>query len=105
MNPALPDGAWEYHLNQLIPQSDPKAEFCGSGCRWANTTSAGKGTKRSFALIGVMANQRMAAVLKAKGYHYHYVFCLGAPGHVDGKAVGETLPDALAWLWRGYPIN
>ena len=41
-----------------------------------------------------MANQRTAALLKDKGYHYHFVLCKGA-GHVDGKAVGETLPDAL----------
>ena len=42
--------------------------------------------------------------LKAKGYHYHYVFTAGA-GHNDGKVVKATLPDALAWLWRGYPIK
>jgi hypothetical protein len=51
----------------------------------------------------VLANQRMAAALKAKGYHYRYIFSRAA-GHVDRKAVGETLPDALVWLWRGYPI-
>jgi hypothetical protein len=52
----------------------------------------------------VLANQRMAAVLKAKGYHYHCVFSK-ASGHVDGKVVGQTLPEALLWLWRGYPTK
>jgi hypothetical protein len=52
----------------------------------------------------VLANQHMAAVLKAKGYHYQYVFCQGA-GHVDSKAMKQTLPEALAWLWHGYPIK
>jgi hypothetical protein len=49
-----------------------------------------------------MANERMAAALAAKGYHYHYVFAQGAK-HVDGNVVRQTLPDALLWLWRGYP--
>jgi hypothetical protein len=51
-----------------------------------------------------MANRRMAAVLKAKGYNYRFVFAKDA-GHVDRKVVGETLPEALLWLWQGYPLN
>jgi hypothetical protein len=51
-----------------------------------------------------MANDRMAAVLKAKGYHYRYVFSQGA-GHVDRKAVNQTLPDALLWVWQGHLIK
>ena len=52
----------------------------------------------------VMANQRMAAVLKAKKYHYQYVFAQNA-GHVDGRVVSQTLPQALEWVWRGYPVK
>ena len=44
----------------------------------------------------------MAGVLKAKGYHYQFVYAVGA-GHVDGKVVAQTLPHALEWLWQGYP--
>jgi iron(III)-enterobactin esterase len=51
-----------------------------------------------------LSNQRMAEVLKAKGYHYNYVFS-EASGHNDGKVLRATLPDALVWLWRGYPIQ
>ena len=31
-----------------------------------------------------------------------YVFSAAA-GHVDRKVVAQTLPEALVWLWRGYP--
>jgi hypothetical protein len=51
-----------------------------------------------------MANNRMAEALKKMGYHYRYEFAKGA-GHVDGKVVGQTLPEALLWLWKGYPIR
>ncbi len=48
-----------------------------------------------------LANARMAAVLKAKGYDYRYVLAKGAV-HVDPRVTEETLPGALEWLWRGY---
>jgi len=51
-----------------------------------------------------LANQRMAAAFKLRGYHYHYDHALGA-GHVYGPAVAQTLPSALLWVWRGYPTN
>ena len=49
----------------------------------------------------VMANQRTAAVLKAKGYEYRYVFSK-ATGHCDGKVFQQTLADTLVWMWKGY---
>jgi len=49
----------------------------------------------------VIANQRMAAALKAKGYHYQFVYAVGA-GHVDRKVLAQILPQALEWLWQGY---
>ena len=97
MNPESPHGAWEYH-EHLIPQNDAKPIRI-----WLQVGDHDNGYQRDEASYHnwVMANQRMAAALKAKGYHYQYVFCQGA-GHVDHKAVGETLPGALAWLWQGY---
>jgi hypothetical protein len=50
----------------------------------------------------VMANESMARVLAAKGYHYQFVFARNA-GHVDRPTVAQTLPAALEWLWKGYP--
>ncbi len=52
----------------------------------------------------VMANQRMAAALKAKGYAYRYVFA-EATGHTDGRVTRQTLPGALEWLRQGYPVK
>jgi hypothetical protein len=48
-----------------------------------------------------MANQRKAAALKAKSYHYRFVLSK-ASRHCDGRVIGQTLPDGLAWLWHGY---
>ena len=49
----------------------------------------------------VMAGQRTAAALKAKGYHQRFVFSL-ATGHCDGRVFQKTLADTLVWTWRGY---
>jgi len=48
-----------------------------------------------------LANQRMAAALKAKGYAYQFVFSKGAK-HCDGRVFDQTLADTLVWIWRGY---
>jgi enterochelin esterase-like enzyme len=99
-NPESPHGAWEYH-EHLIPQSEARPLRV-----WLQVGEKDNGYQRDEASLHnwVLANQRMAAALKAKGYHYHYVFCKDA-GHVDRKAVGETLPEALLWVWRGYPVE
>jgi enterochelin esterase-like enzyme len=99
-NPESTHGAWEYH-EHLIPNSDPKPLRV-----WLEVGENDNGSKRNEESLHnwVLANQRMAAALKAKGYHYRYVFAKSA-GHVDGKVVGQTLPEALLWLWKGYPVK
>ena len=52
----------------------------------------------------VLGNENMAKVLAAKGYHYQFVFVRNAV-HVDRPTVAQTLPSALEWLWRGYPVR
>jgi hypothetical protein len=52
----------------------------------------------------VDANNRMATVLRAKGYHYQYVYALDA-GHVSAAVKNQTLPEALTWAWQGYPVS
>jgi iron(III)-enterobactin esterase len=96
-NPESPHGAWEYHEN-LIPKSEAKPIRI-----WLEVSENDNGSKRDEASLHnwVMANQRMAAALKAKGYHYRYVFAKNA-GHTDGKVTRQTLPEALEWLWQGY---
>jgi len=67
-----------------------------SGTKDSNSGDA-PSTYRNFAL----ANQRMAASLEKRGYHFHYDHAVGA-GHVDQGALRQTLPEALTWVWRGY---
>ncbi|HMI84289.1 MAG TPA: alpha/beta hydrolase-fold protein [Polyangiaceae bacterium] len=94
-----PLGAWEYHA-RLIENSDPKPlrifVQCGEN---DNGSTDPESTHHNW----VMANQRTAADLKAKNYHYRFVFSKGA-SHCDGAAAGETIPTTLLWAWRGYPI-
>jgi hypothetical protein len=52
----------------------------------------------------VIANQRLAGVLKAKGYHYQFVYSKNS-GHVDGNVIRQTLPQALEYVWQDYPIS
>jgi len=48
------------------------------------------------------ANEEMARVLAAKGYHYQFLFSRNA-GHVDEGTVEQTLAEALEWVWKDYP--
>ena len=97
-NPASLHGAWEYH-EHLIPAAERKPIRI-----WLEVSENDNGSKgpESGYHNWVMANQRMAAVLKAKGYEYRYVFAEAA-GHTDGRVTRQTLPGALEWLWHGYP--
>jgi enterochelin esterase-like enzyme len=96
-NPKSPHGAWEYHAH-FIPESEAKPLRI-----WLEVSEKDNGANKAEESYHnwVLANQRMAAALKAKGYHYRYVFAEGA-GHNDGKVTRQTLPEALVWLWRGY---
>ncbi len=99
-DPKTPHGAWEYHEN-LIRRAAKKPIRI-----WLHVSENDNGHDRDEASLHnwVMANQRMAAELKAKGYDYRYVFAKAA-GHTDGRVTKQTLPAALEWLWRGYPVR
>jgi iron(III)-enterobactin esterase len=99
-DPAMPDGAWGFH-NKLIPESakKPLRIFMAAGDR----DNYNPNVMRDGMHDWVEANHRMADVLKAKGYHYQYIFCLNA-GHGLGPARSQITPHALEWLWQGYPI-
>jgi enterochelin esterase-like enzyme len=99
-NEAYPLGAWEYH-DSLIPAADAKPlrvalEVGENDGDW-NTADDQHRNWRD-------ANERMAAALGAKGYHYRFVYALGAV-HVDQGVLKQTLVETLEWLWRGYPIQ
>jgi enterochelin esterase-like enzyme len=97
LNPDSPHGAWEYH-EHLIPQTDKKPLRV-----WLEVSENDNGSTKDEASLHnwVLANQRMAAALKAKGYPYRYVFAQAA-GHTDHRVTAQTLPGALEWLWSGY---
>jgi len=98
----FPLGAWEYHSSMaLIANSDPKPLRVFVN---ANDRDNGYNAAESGHHNWVLANQRTAAALKAKGYHYRYVVGQNA-GHCDGNVQNATLADALVWVWRGYPIE
>ena len=99
-DPATPGGAWDFHAT-LIPQSErkPIRLWMEVGDRDLLNPNVMRDGMHDW----VDANNRMAAALKAKGYHYQYVFALNA-GHVERRVREQTLPEALEWVWRGYPI-
>ena len=100
-NPATPGGAWDFHAT-LIPQSErkPIRLWMEVGDRDLLNPNVMRDGMHDW----VEANNRMATVLKAKGYHYQYVFAVNA-GHTDGKVRAQTLPQALEWVWQGYPTS
>ena len=99
-NPETPHGGWEYH-EQIIAKSDKKPIRI-----WMEVGENDNGAKSPASGFRnwVIANNQMADVLKAKGYHYRYVFA-NAAGHTDGKVTNQTLPEALLYVWQGYPIG
>ena len=97
-DPKTPRGGWEYH-DHLIAQAKKKPiRIWMEVGEKDNRFDAPEQTWHNWPL----ANNRMAAVFKKKGYDYHYVWAQGA-GHVDNRVVMQTLPQALEWLWRDYP--
>lgn len=98
-NPETPHGAWEYH-EHLIPGTPrkPIRVWLQVGDRDLLNPNSLRDGMHDW----VEANNRMATVLKAKGYHYQYVFSLNA-GHTDRRVKAQTLPEALEWVWRDVP--
>lgn len=94
-----PYGAWEYHSNtELIKNTPLKALRITIN---ANQNDLGAGTGDAKQHDWLLANQRTAAALKAKGYHYRYHYAEGL-GHCDFKVEQQTIGENLSWLWRGY---
>jgi iron(III)-enterobactin esterase len=99
-NPDTPHGAWEFH-EHLIPATPvkPIRIWMEVGDRDLFNPNIMRDDMHDW----VLANERMAQVLAARGYHYQFVFAKDA-GHVDRAVKQQTLPEALEYLWQGYPI-
>jgi enterochelin esterase-like enzyme len=101
-NPAQPGGAWLYH-QRLIPTTPAKPirVWLEVGDRdlynpnprvhddWHDWTRA---------------SENMAKALGRQGYHVQFVFARNAQ-HSDGPVRRQTLPEALEYVWQGYPIK
>ncbi len=96
----VPHGGWEYHEN-LIAKSPVKPLRI-----WleAGENDNGAQTASSAFRNWVIANKHMAEALKAKGYHYQFVFAKGA-GHTDSRTNQQTIAQALEFVWKDYPIT
>jgi iron(III)-enterobactin esterase len=93
---ASPHGAWEYH-ERLIPGSPAKPIRI-----WMHVGDRdlfNPNVMRDGMHDWVVANEKMATALAAKGYHYQFVFARNA-GHCDRAVKLQTLPAALEWLWK-----
>ena len=95
----FPLGAWEYHSGKKLIETSAKKPLRIFTHVSENDIRA-KDPEETYH-NWVMANERTAAALKAKGYDYRYVFSK-ATGHCDGKVFQQTLADTLVWMWRGY---
>jgi enterochelin esterase-like enzyme len=99
-NPQTPHGAWEFH-EHLIPAASakPLRIWMEVGDRDLFNPNVMRDEMHDW----VVANENMAKVLAAKGYHYQFVF-VGNAGHTDRAAKQQTLPEALEYVWQGYPL-
>lgn len=123
---ALPGGAWEYHSPWAGP-AVPTLSVTGLAISPTSRSTGAPlipnaptkpirmwfdaGDRDLFYPVAAMhdgmhdwalANERMAAVLAAKHYHYQFVFSRNA-GHGDAATESQILPEALEYLWAGYP--
>jgi iron(III)-enterobactin esterase len=100
-SPEAPHGAWEFH-EHLIPNTPAKP--IRLWMEVGDRDNFNPNVMRDEMHDWVLANERMAKVLADKGYHYQFVFARNA-GHTDGAVKRQTLPEALEYVWQGYPIS
>jgi iron(III)-enterobactin esterase len=91
-----PFGAWDYH-EWVIEESErlPLRVFLHVS---DNDLNFGDDGHHNW----MEANQNMATVLGAKGYHYRFVWANNA-NHCDYKVFQQTFPDTMEWMWRASP--
>ena len=97
-NPETPGGAWEFHRT-LIPKSPVKPLRI-----WMHVSDRDNFSESDGMHDWVLANQNMARELAAKGYKYQFVFSRNS-GHCDRTVKAQTLPNALEFVWKGYPVT
>jgi iron(III)-enterobactin esterase len=100
-NPETPGGAWEFHRT-LIPRSPvkPIRIWMHVGDRDLLNPNVMRDDMHDW----VLANERMARALADKGYKYQFVFARDS-GHCDRNVKQQTLPNALEFVWKDYPVG
>jgi len=95
--PEAPLGAYEY-IEHLFPASEKRPLRLwlqvSENDNGARTSSEGR---RNW----VLANSRLAKILRDKGYAYQFVYSKGA-GHTQRKVINNSLPQALEYVWLDY---
>jgi iron(III)-enterobactin esterase len=97
-DPKFPHGAWEFHEHLI--SKDPRKPirlWMEVGDRDNYNPNPMHDNMHDW----VVANENMAKVLAAKGYHYQFSFAENA-GHTDRTVKMQTLPEALEYTWQGY---
>ncbi|MEI6861916.1 MAG: alpha/beta hydrolase-fold protein [Verrucomicrobiota bacterium] len=97
-NPETPHGAWGYHEN-IIADSEVKPIRI-----WMQVSDGdllNPNVMKDNMHDWVAANNRMAMVLRNKGYHYQYSYSLNS-GHTTAPARNQTYAEAYEWVWQGY---
>ncbi len=94
-----PLGAWEYHSSMKLIETGEKKplRIFTHVSENDNRPKDPEETHHNW----VMAGQRTAAALQAKGYPHRFVFSL-ASRHCDRRVFEQTLADTLVWIWRDY---
>jgi enterochelin esterase-like enzyme len=100
-DPQAPHGAWGFH-EHLIPATPrkPIRLWMEVGDKDLYSPNVMHDNMHDW----VEANERMAKVLAEKKYHYQFVFAEKA-GHTDRAVKMQTLPEALEYVWLGYPAQ
>jgi len=95
--PEAPFGAYEY-IEHLFPNSEKKPFRL-----WIQVSENDNGSKSSSENRNnwVIANSRLAKILKDNGYPYQFVYSKGA-GHTQRKVINNSLPQALEYVWLDY---
>src|SRR6476660_2886522 len=96
-NATAANGAWDFHQT-FIPQSERHPLRI-----WTHVSENDIGATSPVEQMRnwVIANNRMAAALKSKGYPDQFVFSEAA-GHVERSVEMQTMPEAFEWVWKGY---
>jgi len=99
-NPETPGGAWEFHRHLIADSArKPIRLWMEVGDRDLLNPNVMRDDMHDW----VVANENMAKAVAAKDYHYQFVFAKNT-GHDDGVVKRQILPEALEYVWQGYPI-